>query len=280
MRRRTILLVFTAMLLVIASACSTTSDNSVATTDATATADTTATPTPEATATPKATATPTVAATPEDYDFEEEATEVEGGGDFGIDEEDSTYVDPALVGRWRSSNGGALTITADGLITDVDFNCWTGAARIQNGVNDPSLQSIQISTDNGRANCEASFVYNWKYKIYLDELSITEDEILNMPLDSLAEYRRTEPGDGIEGTWSSTLDGREFYSFYDDGSGWHETRQHTYYIYYWTTNPDENGNDVITFVEEDPSYFDYSVSGDILTIYLSDGARTYQRVGY
>lgn len=284
MKRRTILLVFVAMLLVIASACSTTSDNTVASADATATADTTATATLEATVTPDATAMPTATATPDDdYDFEEdEATVVEGGGDFGYDDSEdySGYVDPVLVGRWRSSDGGALTITEDGFITEIDFNCWTGPARIQNAVNDPAVYSIQISTDNGQANCIATFEYNWLYKIYIDDLSITEDEILNMPMNSMAEYIRVEAGDGIEGTWDSTFYGAISYQFLDDMTGWHVTNSTSYFIPYWSTSQNENGDDVILFHEEDPSYFDYSVSGDILTIYLSDGSRTYQRVGY
>ena len=101
-----------------------------------------------------------------------------------------------------------------------------------------------------------------------------------MPLDSMGVFRRTEPGNGIEGSWSGGIDGTDIYDFYADMTGWHETRRYTYPILDWATYTDDNGNDVISFLEEDSSYFDYAVSGDILTIYLSDGARTYQRVGY
>jgi len=175
--------------------------------------------------------------------------------------------DPNLIGRWRSYDGGLLEFDADGNITNCDFKCWS--------IGDASPDNVTWRTENGRVYCSAYFYMEYKYEL----IPPTEEnnyEILKM---HGSEFKRVEGtvGDGLVGKWNNTFFGSSLSrQFNADQSGMLNGK---YNLIYWYTYQSENNDDLLCYGIEDPTFFDYKINGDILTIFLSDTSQVYTKVG-
>lgn len=186
-------------------------------------------------------------------------------GDIGGEyEEDVGSIDPLLVGRWRSYDGGTLEFSDSGLITDCDFKCWSVA--------DDKPDRVCCATDNGRVNCTAYFDYSTRYAIFID--STFDEERLKFSIGS--EYRRVDGNAGeLLGTWQNIQGVFWPIQFYEDGTG---TVNNKYPIT-WYTYTTEDGQDALNYTIVDATHFDYKCSGSTLTVFLSDSSRVYTKVG-
>ena len=90
-------------------------------------------------------------------------------------------------------------------------------------------------------------------------------------------YQRTtgENGDGIIGKWVSVENSIWSYQFNEDGTGLDNgTRPIT-----WQAYTTDDGANAVRYSLLDSTYFDYTVEGDSLVVFLSDSSRVYTKVG-
>lgn len=194
-------------------------------------------------------------------------------------------LDPNLIGRWRAEDGGCLEFDEFGCILSCNFTCWniTDYGRKNNGAPD----RLRWEASNGRVTCYSEFDYNDPYQFTTSyaENGVTdlhEDyEILIVGIKSAlsAQYIRdddTPEGSGLVGKW--VVDGMPIwgYQFNSDGTGVYNGR----FNFVWSTSQTDTNENRIKYTLFDTASFDYYVSGDILTVFLSDGSITYTRVGY
>lgn len=181
-------------------------------------------------------------------------------------------LDSDLIGRWRSYDGNALTLEDGGTVSKV-FSFW-------NSLNsDPD--SVTWEAANGRLTLTAhrSYEYHWAIgegskhidgvEVETDELSLNKYGIPNA--SAYGDYYRVKTSStDLTGTWeagSNTLSGA--YVFYADGTGMIGNNPLTWYADDTTLN---------CWVEE-KKFYDYTVYGDVLTIYFSNGSEIYTKVG-
>ena len=107
-------------------------------------------------------------------------------------------LDSALVGRWRSFDGGTLQFDDNGMISSCDFNCWSLVGENPN--------RVYWETSNGRVSCSAYFDNSDTYTI-TSPSSEPETEYISFSRNRRHMYQRTtgENGDGIIGTWTSYI---------------------------------------------------------------------------
>lgn len=179
-------------------------------------------------------------------------------------------LDPALVGRWRSYDGGTLEFDGSGVISSCDFKCWSMSAG--------KPERICWEAFNGRVTCSAYFDQNITYEISElpdggERAIITFPDSNNWSLG----YQRTSgsTGDGIVGTWTSASNSRWSYRFNEDGTGMESEK----YPLTWTADTTDDGAGALSYTLLDSTYFDYTVEGDSLVVFLSDSSRIYTRVG-
>lgn len=194
--------------------------------------------------------------------------------DNAMDSEDNqAELDPELMGRWRSYDGNALTLNDNGTVSDV-FSFWNSLNR--------NPDSVTWEASNGRLILTA--IYNTEYKYALGEgrrringEDVVTDE-LNLDRSRIPEageygyyYREKTGSTDLAGTWihndSKGLGGN--IEFYADGTGMIGDNSLTWYA-------DESN---LYYTAEQKAAFDYTVSGDVLTIFFSDGSKVYTRVG-
>ena len=194
--------------------------------------------------------------------------------DNAMDSEDNQVeLDPELMGRWRSYDGNALTLNDNGTVSDV-FSFWNSLNR--------NPDSVTWEASNGRLILTA--IYNTEYKYALGEgrrringEDVVTDE-LNLDRSRIPEvgeygyyYREKTGSTDLTGTWihndSKGLGGN--IEFYADGTGMIGDNPLTWYA-------DESN---LYYTAEQKAAFDYTVSGDALTIFFSDGSKIYTRVG-
>lgn len=194
--------------------------------------------------------------------------------DNAMDSEDNQVeLDPELMGRWRSYDGNALTLNDNGTVSDV-FSFWNSLNR--------NPDSVTWEASNGRLILTA--IYNTEYKYALSEgrrringEDVVTDE-LNLDRSRIPEageygyyYREKTGSTDLTGTWihndSKGLGGN--IEFYADGTGMIGDNPLTWYA-------DESN---LYYTAEQKAAFDYTVSGDVLTIFFSDGSKVYTRVG-
>lgn len=186
---------------------------------------------------------------------------------YGYEDDSEFYqtssVDPALVGRWRASDGGALEINSDGDILSVDFDCWS--------VRDNKPHYISCYTDNGRIYCTAYFNLEFTYDFGYYQSS--DKEYIKFGNGGIYTREEGTTGSGLVGFWSSGLYNNGF-RFYEDGTGILNGK----YEMNWYTYTADDGKNTLNYTISDQTYFDYYAVGDILTVYLSDGSRTYTKI--
>lgn len=181
----------------------------------------------------------------------------------------ATYsIDPQLVGRWRSYDGGALEFDENGILLQCDFQYWSTWSLFK-----PSY--AECYTDNGRVFCTSQRYYEYKYDI-IPPSDNSEYEFLK--LDNTNYYKRVEGtiGSGLVGKWSAGNDGSLGYQFNGDGTGI-STLFDDYPITWYNYNNGENN--VLNVTLYDTTFFDYKVSGDVLTVFLNDESRIYTKIG-
>ena len=178
-------------------------------------------------------------------------------------------LDSALVGRWRSNDGGTLEFTDSGVISSCDFKCWS-----MNG----EPERVYWETSNGRVTCSAYFDENVTYEISksadgYDMVGITFPDARNWT----QWYQRTSgsTGNGIIGTWASMSNTSWSFEFNEDGTGMDSEK----YPFTWYAYTTDEGINAMSYTLLDSTYFDYSISGNTLTVFLSDGSRVYTKVG-
>lgn len=177
-------------------------------------------------------------------------------------------LDSALVGRWRSFDGGTLQFDDNGMISSCDFNCWSLVG--------DTPDRVYWETDNGRVTCSAYFDEDVTYKI-AGPSSGSEMEYITFSSNSRHRYERAsgENGDGIIGKWVSVENSIWSYQFNADGTGLDNgTRPIT-----WQAYTTDDGANAVRYSLLDSTYFDYTVEGDSLVVFLSDSSRVYTKVG-
>ena len=177
-------------------------------------------------------------------------------------------LDSALVGRWRSFDGGTLQFDDNGMISSCDFNCWSLVG--------DTPDRVYWEADNGRVTCSAYFDEDVTYKI-AGPSSGSEMEYITFSSNSRHRYERAsgENGDGIIGKWVSVENSIWSYQFNADGTGLDNgTRPIT-----WQAYTTDDGANAVRYSLLDSTYFDYTVEGDSLVVFLSDSSRVYTKVG-
>ena len=177
-------------------------------------------------------------------------------------------LDSALVGRWRSFDGGTLQFDDNGMISSCDFNCWSLVG--------DTPDRVYWEADNGRVTCSAYFDEDVTYKI-AGPSSGSEIEYITFSSNSRHRYERAsgENGDGIIGKWVSVENSIWSYQFNADGTGLDNgTRPIT-----WQAYTTDDGANAVRYNLLDSTYFDYTVEGDSLVVFLSDSSRVYTKVG-
>ena len=177
-------------------------------------------------------------------------------------------LDSALVGRWRSNDGGTLQFDDTGMISSCDFNCWSMVG--------DTPDRVYWEADNGRVTCSAYFDEDVTYKI-AGPSSGSEMEYITFSSNSRHRYERAsgENGDGIIGKWVSVENSIWSYQFNADGTGLDNgTRPIT-----WQAYTTDDGANAVRYSLLDSTYFDYTVEGDSLVVFLSDSSRVYTKVG-
>lgn len=181
-------------------------------------------------------------------------------------------LDSDLIGRWRSYDGKALTLGDGGTVSEV-FSFW-------NSLNSEP-DSVTWEAANGRLTLTAhrNYQYYWAIgegSVYIDGVEVETDELsldkYEIPNASASGdyYRVKTSSTDLTGTWDAgqnTLSGA--YVFYADGTGMIGNNPLTWYADDTTLNCQ---------VDEKKSY-DYTVYGDVLTIYFSNGSEIYTKVG-
>lgn len=177
-------------------------------------------------------------------------------------------LDPSLVGRWRSYDGGMLEFSDDGTIHSCDFQCWSL------GTLKPNL--IYWVTANGRVSCTAFFDHEVKYWISRKWVGTKDENEVITIAGGDSEYYRVSGTEGdIVGKWVSVWGEVWSYQFNEDFSGMWNDR----YPISWYTYTTDDGISMLRYTVVDDTYFDYTITGDMLTVFLSNSSRIYTKVG-
>jgi len=203
-------------------------------------------------------------------DYEDEIFGYEGEEDeiFGYEGEDEAYaynvaLDEALCGRWRSADGGIIELDGTGCAqTSLDLCPWWAIGK---------STALSWEASNGQLKLITSYAAEYDYEYYPKDWG-NEYYADHLRVGSLTLHRvNGNTGDSMIGVWDDNDIGGPYFTFNEDGTGafandkyitW-EADSERVYIYY----------DLY-------STFDYTVEGDILTIFFSDGSDIYTRVGY
>lgn len=194
----------------------------------------------------------------------------EDNGDYG-NYGNYANLDYNLCGRWRSYDGGMLEFNDSGLITSCDFKCWSLILLPGEKPN-----RVYWEASNGRVTCSAYFDEDFIYEVHTpssgsDHLSM-KSITFSYGHDESYDRAYGTDGAGIMGIWESWGQAVQYNA---DGTGlFHNRFPFTWYEY--TT---DNGENAVSRSLLDSTYFDYSVMGNTLTVFLSDGSRTYTKVG-
>lgn len=189
------------------------------------------------------------------------------------DEYNQPELDSALIGRWRSYDGKALTLGDDGTVSEV-FSFWNSLNRKPDSVTWEASNGRLILT--ARRNSEYTYAIG-EGKRYINHEEVETDE-LSLGRSSVPEasaygdyYREKTSSTDLSGIWihdgSTGLSGD--FEFYADGTGMIGSNALTWYADETTLN----------YTTNEKAAFDYTVTGDVLTIFFSDGSEVYTRVG-
>lgn len=197
----------------------------------------------------------------------------DGGDDYGGGAGYNDYsnpVDLSLVGRWRAYDGGyveldeygnaavSLSLTPSGsLLLNPDYVTWEGY--------------------NGRIILSSHYSETSTYEI--TDLNSGQRLDLSANKYSGRYYTRVEAGSSLVGTWDMVgRSGSNSLVLLSDGTGMMNR----------VISTSSMGDVPITWWADDTelridwslqSAYDYTVSGNVLTIYVSNGSKVYQRVG-
>ncbi len=190
----------------------------------------------------------------DDYSWVEGDIDDDNIGNFGS-------LDPLLVGRWRSYSGKAITLDDTGNI-ETSWKVWD---RISD-----TPESVTWTAENGCLEIRAVFVddtsYSIKTEFGLEQLALGhpgED-------DQQVMYYRTDTGtNALAGEWTSNDNLRGDMTLYEDGTGYRSGIHFSWYA----------DDTIFTVVDTQGRAYDYTVSGDMLTLFFSEGAEIFTRVG-
>lgn len=198
-----------------------------------------------------------------DNDFDDYEDDI-----FGYEGEDEVYayylaLDEALCGRWRSADGGVIELSDTGYAqTSLELRPWWAIGK---------STALSWEASNGQLRLITSYAAEYDYEYYPKDWK-NEYNADHLRVGSLTLHRvNGNTGDSMIGVWDDNDMGGPYFTFNEDGTGafandkyitW-EADAEKVYIYY----------DLY-------STFDYSVEGDILIIFFSDGSDIYTRVGY
>lgn len=197
---------------------------------------------------------------------------------LGDDGNYGSYVnlDSALVGRWRSYDGSALALNDSGGV-DTVFQFWN----TMNG----NPEYVTWEASNGRLTLYGHYTVGCYWIIgEMDNMGATMEMLYmkeitanNEPYNSVPDlgtyqydyyYFREKIGTGLIGAWTSRT-GLDLI-FYADGTGMVGNN----YLTWWSD--DET---MLYYYPVQAKSYDYTVSGDTLTVFFSDGSKIYTRVG-
>ena len=183
--------------------------------------------------------------------------------------DDNTYypnLDSSLVGRWRAYDGGYVEFDEYGN-ADVSF-------RPHASILSPDYITWQVSNGQIVLSSHYSEASRWK---------LTERGSMQYLTISRTTYTRSESDTSLVGTWDEIGDRyrtADALILFSDGTGtiskvvssatW---ERETVPISWWTD--DTNFYSEWTIL----SGYDYTVSGDMLTLYFSNGSQVYTKVG-
>lgn len=189
-------------------------------------------------------------------EIDEDYSWVEGDIDY------SSVIDPSLVGRWRSYSGKTLTLD-DSCNLEISWKAWD---RISD-----APDRITWTAENGRLKIRADFVDYMTYSINTTEYGLEQLSLGNPGKDDqqVMYYRNDTGTNALAGEWTSyaTLSGDMI--LYEDGTGCRSNINFSWYA-------DET---TYTEVHTQGRDYDYTVSGDTLTLFFSEGAEIFTRVG-
>lgn len=209
-----------------------------------------------------------------DNDFDDYGDEIFGFEDedeiFGFEDEDeaeayayTSALDQALFGRWRSYNGGVIELSDTGYAqTSLNLTPWWAIGK---------STSLSWEASNGQLMLITSYAAQFEYQYYPKDWQ-NEYYADHLRVGSLTLHRvNGNTGDSMIGVWDDNDIGGPYFTFNADGTGAFANDKYTT----WEAD-DEN---VYIYYDLYTTY-DYSVSGDLLTIFFSDGSEVYTRVGY
>lgn len=179
-----------------------------------------------------------------------------GGGDTGY-----SAIDPSLVGRWRAYDGSALTLEDTGYATTY-FKFWYGLNP------DPEYVTWEAYDNRLILSAHCSHEYQWWLS---SSVRIVDDlEIDELHLGSSGKYWREKiGGNDLVGTWTSSEKWDSGFTLHPDGTGMKGSLPITWWI----------DGDIFHYNTTETHSYDYTISGDTLTVFFSDGSRIYTRVG-
>ena len=188
--------------------------------------------------------------------------------------EDSSYyssIDPELVGRWRSYDGGTLEINSSGYLTQLDFNFWNY------GKDNPTY--CQWTTDNGQISATLLFetVYEYTFtgpKQYVNRDTLT---LYGNYGGSLDYWRESDGSADLVGHWKSEFGYGVGMDLYDDGTGKMNGIISSYDMT-WSTYASD-GKNYLDYTVYDYVNLDYKIYGDTLEIFTNSETRFYTKVG-
>lgn len=185
--------------------------------------------------------------------------------------EEDYNIDPELVGRWRSYDGGTLEIGSNGYLTSLDFKFWSY------GVDNPTY--CKWTTDNGQISATLYFESLHEYKFTgpqgrwdVDTLTLYGDYG-----NSLDYQRDSEGSTDLAGSWISEFGYGIGMDLYADGSGKMNSLTRSYDMI-WEAYT-EDGKKYLDYMVIDYGNLDYKVYGDSLELFTDDGTRFYTKVG-
>lgn len=192
----------------------------------------------------------------------------------GYDDDSSSYgnsgnnanLDYNLCGRWRSYDSGkSITLDQYGNVS-VNWKVWQSY--------NSDYDSMTWTAVDGRLYIFVYFPTEYQYELEVKDINGTSYEVLYLDMNGVrGNYIRKDTGTlAIEGSWEN---GQGFLTgpieLYSNGTGVYT--QISRGINWYATD------DTLMLCSIQGSVYDYTVSGDTLTMFFDDGAEIFTRVG-
>lgn len=187
------------------------------------------------------------------------------------DIDDSLLRDQALVGRWRAYDGGSVEFDEYGNAV-VSFTAYPDAEQ--------KPYALAWTANNGQLTLISYFSLTERWTISENTLRLT------LPNGGYSTYSRDEESESLLGTWNCLGNSIRKYSkahvgalvLLPDGTGEVERVFSNLEFVMQPVTWWADDTNLYTSWSQQLTY-DYSVSGDMLTIYFSNGSQIYTKVG-